>query len=196
MTPLSTHNSVATFGTAQWCCATVPRTEDLERLLQHKDGEAGEAAAVHCGTTCSLHLLLPCCDTESFSVTHWANPHPTLAATLRRKHTRQAESLEPDTQACNPSRKRSLGKAIKNPSVFPFLIYSLQQSKMISFTKLPVYCPVPCGQLAAAAPLLRITFAVAVAAPTEERWGLGNPPQLGKKPAPTRETEARGVTTW
>lgn len=30
----------------------------------------------------------------------------------------------------------------------------------------------------------------------EEMWGPRNLPQLGKKPAPTREREARRVTTW
>lgn len=39
-------------------------------------------------------------------------------------------------------------------------MYSLQQSIIVCFTKLPVYCLAPCAQLVATAPLLQITFAV------------------------------------
>lgn len=94
----------------------------------------------------------------------------------------------------NLRRNRSKGKVIKTLSVSPLLIYLLQQSQMISFAKLPLYCPALCEQLAATAPLLQITFVVL--APMEELWGPSNLPQLGKKPAPTREREVRGATTW
>lgn len=95
----------------------------------------------------------------------------------------------------NPSRKRSLGKAIKPPSFPPSHLLAATKLNDLLHKVFSLYCPTPCRQLATTTPLLQITFVVL--APMEEWWGPGNLPQLGEKnTAPTRERVARGVTTW